>query len=56
MTMTPIEKARLLHEPRGRQTVQDDDLLRWVEALPEARALAEEVQALRRDDRRPFIR
>lgn len=47
MPMPPIEKARAIHNPAGREPVRDTDLLAWCEALPESVNLAEETQHLR---------
>lgn len=47
--MTDIEKAQMLHTPEGREPPGDPDLIRWAEALPQAAALIEETQYLRRE-------
>jgi hypothetical protein len=51
MPMPPIEKARAMHDPSGREPVRDPDLLAWCAALPECVNLAEETQHLRQNHR-----
>lgn len=51
MPMTPLDRARCLHEPKGKAPLVDADLVRWVDLLPDCLDLAQEVQFLREQNR-----